>query len=130
MYHIPPATEESTASLSSTRRRATQDWLQVQRPYTLHKPVRKRYSTRPYKTGGIDQHWQSDLVEMIPYENVNDGYRYILTVIDLFSRHAWAVPLRNKSANEVAAAFRQLFAPTTFDVNQRGCRRMMVESLI
>ena len=113
-YDVPhPASYGGVSRLAEatgTGRRATQDWLRVQRPYTLHKPVRKRYSTRPYKTGGIDQHWQGDLVEMIPYQNVNDGYRYILTIIDLFSRHAWAIPLRNKSAEEVAAAFRQLFA--------------------
>jgi hypothetical protein len=47
---------------------------------------------------------------MIPYANVNDGYKYILTLIDLFSRYAWAEPLKDKSANEVAAAFRRVFA--------------------
>jgi hypothetical protein len=91
-------------------RHATMEWLRAQRPYTLHKPVRKRYNTRPYKTSEIDQHWQADLVEMIPYANVNDGFRYILTLIDLFSRYAWAEPLRNKTAGEVAAAFRRVFA--------------------
>jgi hypothetical protein len=33
---------------------ATIHWLKEQRPYTLHKPVRKRYNMRPYKTDGID----------------------------------------------------------------------------
>src|SRR5271156_229495 len=47
---------------------------------------------------------------MIPYANVNDGYRYILTLIDLFSRFAWAEPLRDKTGNEVAAALRCVFA--------------------
>ena len=89
---------------------ATQEWLRTQRTYTLHKPVRKRYSTRQYKSGAINQHWQADLVEMIPYANVNNGYRYLLTIIDLFSRFAWAVPLRDKTAREVIAAFRQVFA--------------------
>jgi Integrase core domain/Chromo (CHRromatin Organisation MOdifier) domain len=97
------------ANATHTGMRATLDWLITQRPYTLHKPVRKRYSTRPYKTGEIDQHWQADLVEMIPYANVNDGYRYILTIIDLFSRYAWAEPLRDKTANEVEGAFRRVF---------------------
>src|SRR5271156_1787017 len=98
------------AHAAGATRRATMEWLRAQRPYTLHKPVRKRYSTRPYKSSEIDQHWQGDLVEMIQYANVNDSYRYILTLIDLFSRYAWAVPLRDKTANEVAAAFRQVFA--------------------
>lgn len=91
-------------------RRATKDWLRTQRTYTLHKPARKRYTTRPYKSGAIDQHWQADLVEMIPYANVNNGFRYLLTIIDLFSRFAWAVPLRGKTGAEVTAAFRGVFA--------------------
>ena len=57
----------------------------------------------------IDKQWQADLVEMIHYANVNDGYRYILTIIDLFSRYAWAEPLRDKSAKQVEAAFRRVF---------------------
>ena len=42
------------ANAANSSKRATQEWLRAQRPYTLHKPVRKRYTTRPYKTGGID----------------------------------------------------------------------------
>ena len=80
------------ARAAGTSRLATVEWLRAQRPYTLHKPVRKRYNTRLYKTASIDQQWQGDLVEMIPYAGVNDGNKYILTLIDLFSRHAWAEP--------------------------------------
>jgi hypothetical protein len=98
------------ALAAQQRRRRTEDWLRTQRTYTLHKPARKRYNTRPYKSGAIDQQWQADLVEMIPYANVNNGYRYLLTIIDLFSRYAWAVPLRGKTGAEVTAAFRQVFA--------------------
>jgi hypothetical protein len=47
---------------------------------------------------------------MIPYEEVNDGYRYMLTVIDLFSRFAWAAPIKNKTGKEVMRAFRVIFA--------------------
>jgi len=94
---------------AGTGKAETNEWLRNQRTYTLHKPARKRYSTRPYKTGGIDQHWQADLVEMIPYERVNNGYRYLLTVIDLFSRYAWAAPIKDKSGKEVKRAFREIF---------------------
>jgi transposase InsO family protein len=90
-------------------RRVTQNWLRQQRTYTLHRPARKRYNTRVYKTGGIDQQWQADLVEMIPYANVNAGYKYLLTVIDLFSRYGWAVPLKDKTGKEVTSAFQQIF---------------------
>ena len=39
-------------------------WLESQPTYTLHKPARKKgYPTRPYRTKGVDYHWQADLVE-------------------------------------------------------------------
>src|SRR5271156_1961152 len=123
------------ANATNSSRRETREWLRAQRPYTLHKPARKRYTTRPYKAGGIDQHWQGDLVEMIPYDNVNAGYRYILTIIDLFSRFAWAEPLRDKTGNEVAAALRRVFAkgrqPQRFQTDDgREFDNMVVQHLL
>ena len=49
-------------------------------------------------------------MEMIPYERVNRGYRYLLTVIDLFSRYAWAKPIKDKTGKEVKRAFQEIFA--------------------
>ena len=83
--------------------------LSGERVYTLHKQVRKRFNTRPYKTGGLDHNWQADLVEMIPYASTNKNYRYILTVIDLFSRYGWAKPLKNKTGQDVKRAFEEIF---------------------
>ena len=47
-----------------------------------------------------DKIWSADLVEMPP-ENVGRGgkFKYILTVIDLYTRYAWAFPLRKKTGN-------------------------------
>ena len=47
---------------------------------------------------------------MIPYENVNEGYRYLLTVIDLFSRYAWAQPIKDKTCKEVKRDFQEILA--------------------
>ena len=51
---------------SGSSQEATANWLRGQLTYTLHKPVRKRFVTRPYRTNKIDAQWQADLVEMIP----------------------------------------------------------------
>ena len=83
-------------------------WLMNQRVYTLHKAARKRYTTRPYKTSGPQMLWQADLVEMIPYANENDDIRYMLTVIDVFSRYAWARPLKRKTGERVKQAFNDI----------------------
>src|SRR5271167_1473690 len=85
-------------------------WLKGQASYTLHKPARRAgYKTRPYRTGGIDHQWQMDLVDMQDKSKSNEGYKYILTVIDIFSRYAWAEPLKTKSPQHVMPALKRIF---------------------
>jgi transposase InsO family protein len=93
------------AAVGKKKEQEVKKWLQSQRVYTLHKPARKRYNTRPYKVRAPYWLWQADLVEMIPYKNINEGYRYLLTVIDVFSRKAWARPLKSKTGVSVRTAF-------------------------
>ena len=80
-------------------------WLSEQDTYTLHKPVRRRFKRRCVVVGGPNQQWQADLVDMSRLKKVNDGTTFILTVIDVFSKLAWCVPLKNKSATSLVAAF-------------------------
>ena len=102
---VKALSEASGVSLPRTRL-----WLSQQMTYTLHKGARRRYVTRPYRTNKIDGQWQADLVEMIEFHNVNDGYRYLLTVVDLFSRYAWARPIKSKNAADVTLAFRSILS--------------------
>ena len=83
-------------------RSQVQKWARKQDTYTLHRDARKRFPTRPYRTKGIDYQWQADLVEMIPHAADNNDYKYILIVIDIFSRYAWAQPMKNKTPSEVS----------------------------
>jgi transposase InsO family protein len=87
----------------------TREWLRAQPTYTLHKDVKRNFPTRKYITGGINDLWQADLMEMIPYSKVNKGYKYILNIIDVFSRYVWAIPLKKKSASEVTEALERTF---------------------
>lgn len=75
----------------------------------LHKPARKKYPRRKTVLKGINDLWQIDLVEMIPYSRENKGYKYLLTVIDCFSKYAWAMPLKLKSADNVTKAMESVF---------------------
>ena len=85
-------------------------WQSYQDAYTLHKPVRKTFRRRRIVVGGIDQQWQADLIDVQRLKKDNDSYSYLLTVIDVFSKHAWVVPLKNKSGPTLVAAFHQVFA--------------------
>ena len=83
-------------------------WLSKQDAYTLHKQVRRHFKRRCVVVGSPNQQWQADLVDMSRLKKVNDGTTFILTVIYVFSKLAWCVPLKNKSAASLAAAFTQL----------------------
>ena len=87
----------------------TKKWLQKQATYTLHRRVRKSYPTRKYYVNAIDDQWQMDLADMNQLQSQNQGYRYILTVIDILSRYGFARPLKTKMGKEVAAAIEDIF---------------------
>ncbi|XP_011687457.1 PREDICTED: uncharacterized protein LOC105449771 [Wasmannia auropunctata] len=80
----------------------------------LHAPARKSFSQRRVIVYGYDDLWQANVVEMRPYTRFNKGYYYfimyyyILTLIDVFSKYAWAVPLKTKSGSEMAEAIAKI----------------------
>ena len=107
-----PASYGSIAKLSKATgigREKVKAWLKRQPTYTLHVQARKKYPTRQYLVHDIDEQWQADLAEVGLIADRNRGYRYILTVIDIFSRYAWARPLINKKGESVARAFNDIF---------------------
>lgn len=101
---IKKLAEASGESESNVRK-----WLKAQPTHTLHAPARKHYPTRRYVVHDIDEQWQADLADVSLLSKRNKGYNFILTVIDLFSRYAWARPLKSKRGDEVAKAFKSIF---------------------
>ena len=53
----------------------------------------------------IDEIWAADLIAMQAFSKDNNGIKYLLTVIDIFSKIVWIVPLKRKTGEEVANAF-------------------------
>lgn len=70
----------------------------------LHKAARRNFPRRYVTIKGLYDLYQADLVEMIPYAKENKGYKYMLTLIDTFSKRGWAVPLKTKGGEEVSVA--------------------------
>ncbi|XP_015118905.1 uncharacterized protein LOC107042382 [Diachasma alloeum] len=70
----------------------------------LHRPARRNYARRRVEVRGVDETWQADLVDMSAYGRENGGYKYRLTVIDVFSKYAWAVPTKPKNGKDVSSA--------------------------
>ena len=75
----------------------------------LHKQTRNKFKRRKVITLGVDSIWAVDLLDLRRYAKVNKNYQYLLMIIDTFSKYGWVIPLRNKTAPTLAAAFERLF---------------------
>ena len=75
----------------------------------LHKPIKRNFTRRRVIVNNIDEIWCSDLVEMQQFSKWNKGYRYLLMVLDVFSKYGWIVPLKDKKGETVAEAFKKIF---------------------
>lgn len=53
--------------------------------------------------------WQADLIDMQKFKHKNEGIRYLLTIIDVFSKYAIVRPLTDKKTETVADAFFEVF---------------------
>jgi hypothetical protein len=58
---------------------------------------------------GIDDQWSADLMDLVKFAKYNDGYRYILVVIDVFSKYLWLRKLKDNKGESVAKAFETIF---------------------
>ena len=56
----------------------------------------------------IDEIWAANLIDMQTFSKDNNGIKYLLTVIDIFSKFVWIVPLKRKTGLEVANAFSRI----------------------
>ena len=61
---------------------------------------------------GIDEIWAADLKDMQAYSKDNNEIKYLLTVIDIFSKFVWLIPLKWKTGQEVANKFSRSLTKT------------------
>ena len=97
------------AKLTNKTTGDTKKWLSEQAAYTLHKPARKKYKTRKYKSLGLHHQFQMDLVDMGKLSSFNSGYKWMLTCIDILSRYAWIVPIKSKTPMDVLEGIKKIF---------------------
>lgn len=81
------------------------DWLKSQDVYTLHRRVVRKFKRNKVYVEKMDEQWDLDLMDMTDYANENDGVRYVLMAIDVFSRYGWMVPLKSKKAADIVKGF-------------------------
>ena len=106
---------------SGNNLKTTRDFLSRQPAYTLHAPARRRFPRRKTFSKGINDLFQADIADMSNVSRYNDGYRYLLTCIDVFSKFAWAIGLKTKGGAEVTRAFEERI------LSHRKCRMLQTD---
>lgn len=79
----------------------------------LFKPLRKNFQRRRVIIKNINDLFQSDLISLFPHAKLNKNYKYILLVINCFSKFIWLRKLKTKSGNEVSHALNNIFKSTS-----------------
>ena len=86
--------KESTRNI---KKREVNDWLLAQDTYTLHSRAKRKLTSEPrVYVKGIDEQWAVDLCDVTNISDYNNGFHFILTVIDVFSKWADAEPVFRK----------------------------------
>ena len=71
----------------------------------LHKHIIRKFRRRNVYSSFRDNIWGVDLADMQSLSKYNKGIKYLLCAIDLFSKYAWVVPLKDKRGISIVNAF-------------------------
>lgn len=74
----------------------------------IHRPARRNFLRRKMVIKHFDDIWQGDLADFQKYSKENKGFKYVLFVIDAYSKYLWVKPLKNKTAPVVTQAFQEI----------------------
>ena len=92
-----------------------QNFLKDQKSYTLHKPTLKKFPRRKILAPHPKVIASSDLADMTKLASHNSGHKYLLVVIDVFSRYAQVVPLKKKTAKDTLEGLKQILESAPFE---------------
>ena len=74
----------------------------------LHKPIIKKLKKRKVYSSFRDNIWGVDLANMQLLSKYNKGYRFLLCVIDILSKYAWVIPVKDKKGISIANGFQKI----------------------
>ena len=74
----------------------------------LHKPVIRKFNKRKVQSPFIDNIWGADLADMQLITKCNKGFKFSLSVIDIYSKYTWVIPLKDKKGITITNAFQKL----------------------
>ena len=71
----------------------------------LQKPISRNFNKRKVDYPLIVNIWDADLADMPLKSKSNKWYRLLLRVIDIYSKYAWVIPLKDRNGIKITSAF-------------------------
>ena len=84
----------------------------------LHKPIIRKFKKRKVYSSFRDNIWGVDLADMQSLSKYNKGIKYLLCVIDLFSKYAWVIPIKDKKGTSIVNAFKKILSDSNRKPNK------------
>ena len=89
-------------------REDVEDFIKHQDIYQLHKEVHRKKEYLKTFVEKIAEQVQIDLIDMRKYSKHNEGYNWIISMIDIFSKYAFTIAVKSKSGKDVLNGFVKL----------------------
>ena len=86
----------------------------------LDEPVIKKFNKRKVYSQFRDNIWGVDLADMQSLSKKNKGIKYLLCAIDLFSKYAFVIPLKDKKGISIVNAFNKIIKQSNRKPNKYG----------
>jgi len=87
------------------------DFLEAQMSYQLLKETKKLKSTTGHIVASrINEIWQMDIYDLSRYAKSNKGYNYMFAVVDVFTRYAYIIPMKNKDIDSTTKALQEILS--------------------
>ena len=88
----------------------------------LLKPIIRKLKNRKIRSSFTDNIWGADLVNMQLLSKFDKGFRFLLYVINVFSKHVWVIPFKDKKRTTITNAFQKIL-----DKSNRKSDKMWVD---
>ena len=88
----------------------------------VHKPIIRKFKKRNAHSSFRDNIWGVDLADMQSLSKYNKGNKYLLCAIDLFSKYAWVIPIKDKKGTSIVNAFKKIISKGS-EAESKGQRK-------
>ena len=99
---------QGSGRLSSSALQIANNNQNIQLADELHIPIIRKFKKRKVYSSFRDNIWGVDLTDMQLLSKFNKGYRFLLCVIDIFSKYAWVIPIKDKKGISIVSGFQKI----------------------